>query len=60
MSRKKETLKTLHQLTTAMMHGEFNEGAICLLPILTEIALSLAVIADRMEGRKEGDDHEVD
>lgn len=60
MSRKEATLKTMQQMTTAMMDNEFNEGAICLLPILIEIALSLAVIADRMEGQKEGDGNETD
>ena len=59
MSRKKATLETMQQMTTAMMDEDFNEGAICLLPMLTEIALSLAVIADRMEGRKEGDGNET-
>lgn len=52
MSREKETIETIENLKTSMIGTGFKQGTLCLLPMLTEIALSLAVIADRMEGRK--------
>lgn len=54
MSREKETLETIENLKTSMIGTGFKQGELYLLPMLTEIALSLAVIADRMEG-KDGD-----
>lgn len=47
MSRKKETLDTIENLETALI-GNVKKPELYLLPILSEIAISLAVIADKL------------
>ena len=51
MSRESETLNTIGE-TMEMMIGDVQKPSLYLLPILSQIALSLAVIADcMMEGQ---------
>ena len=51
MSRESETIRTIKE-TMEMMTGDVKKAPLYLLPILSQIALSLAVIADCMtEGR---------
>lgn len=54
MSRTKETWNTIDDLKSAMI-GDVKQPTLYLLPLLSQIALSLAVIADKM---KDGDHHE--
>lgn len=56
MSRKKETLDTIENLETALI-GNVKKPELYLLPILSEIAVSLAVIADAMS--EEGEDEKT-
>lgn len=49
MSREKETLYTIDETRSALI-GDVKNPTIFLLPILSQIALSLAVIADNMRG----------
>ena len=51
MSRTKETWNTIDDLKSAII-GDVKQPTLYLLPLLSEIALSLAVIADKM---KDGD-----
>ena len=55
MSREKETLYTIEETKTALI-GDVKKGSLYLLPILSQIALSLAVIADCMGGEQNGCD----
>lgn len=53
MSRVKETENTIDDVKTSLI-GNVEKPALYLLPILSQIALSLAVIADKMtEGVEE-------
>ena len=53
MNREKETIFTIDETKTAMI-GDTQKPVLFLLPILAQIALSLAVIADKMtEGTEE-------
>lgn len=47
MSRERETLHTIEETKTALI-GDVKKASLYLLPILSQIALSLAVIADYM------------
>lgn len=47
MSRTKETWDTIDETKTSLI-GNVEKPALYLLPILSQIALSLAVIADKM------------
>lgn len=47
MSRKQETLNTIDDLKTAMI-GDVKKPVIYVIPILSQIAISLAVIADKL------------
>ena len=47
MSRERETLYTIDETKTALI-GDVKKASLYLLPILSQIALSLAVIADCM------------
>lgn len=49
MSRKKETLEIIEDLKTSMIGTGLKQETRYLLIILMEIALSLAVIADRID-----------
>ena len=51
MSRYKETWGTIDETKTAMI-GDTKKPVLFLLPILSQIALSLAVIADNMDREK--------
>lgn len=53
MSRQSETYDTIDAVKTGMI-GTVEKPVLYLLPILSQIALSLAVIADKM---KEGEEH---
>ena len=53
MSRTKETWDTIDDLKSAMI-VDVKQPTLYLLPLLSQIALSLAVIADKM---KDGDHH---
>lgn len=55
MSRESETLHTIKD-TMEMMTGDAQKAPLYLLPILSQIALSLAVIADCMMEGQDGDD----
>ena len=55
MSREKETLDTIDGTKEALI-GCVKNPVLFLLPILSEIALSLAVIADNMRGDQDGRD----
>ena len=55
MSRTKETWNTIDDLKTAMI-GDVKQPTLYLLPLLSQIALSLAVIADKM---KDGEAHDT-
>lgn len=47
MSRVKETLDTIYDTKNAMYGGSVEKPELFLIPILSQIALSLAVIADK-------------
>lgn len=51
MSRVKETLDTIDDIKTGLI-GDVSKPSLFLIPILSQIALSLAVIADKMTGEK--------
>ena len=53
MSREKETLDTIDLTKTALI-GDIQKPSLYLIPILSEIALSLAVIADTLHEQEEG------
>ena len=53
MSRESETLNTIGE-TMEMMIGDVQKPSLYLLPILSQIALSLAVIADCMREEQHG------
>lgn len=53
MSRESETLHTIKD-TMEMMTGDVQKAPLYLLPILSQIALSLAVIADCMREEQDG------
>lgn len=55
MSRVKETINTIDDIRSSMF-GEIKKPELYLLPILSQIALSLAVIADEMS--KDGEQHD--
>lgn len=55
MSREKETINTIDDVRSSMF-GEIRKPELYLFPILSQIALSLAVIADEMS--KDGDHHD--
>ena len=59
MSREKETLYTIEETKTALV-GDVKKATLYLLPILSQIALSLAVIADNMRGEAERRTDETD
>lgn len=52
MSRVKETINTIDDVKLALI-GKVDKPALYLIPVLCQIALSLAVIADEMS--KDGD-----
>lgn len=52
MSREKETLYTIEETKTALI-GDVKKATLYLLPILSQIALSLAVIADNIRDEAE-------
>lgn len=52
MSREKETLYTIEETKTALI-GDVKKAPLYLLPILSQIALSVAVIADNIRGEAE-------
>ena len=51
MSRFKETWNTIDDVKTGLI-GDASKPVLFLIPILSQIALSLAVIADKMTGEK--------
>lgn len=53
MSRKKETLDIIDYTKTSLI-GDVQKPTLYLIPILSEIALSLAVIADILQDKEEG------
>ena len=53
MSRESETLNTIKD-TMEMMTGDVQKASLYLLPILSQIALSLAMIADCMREGQDG------
>ena len=59
MSREKETLYTIEETKTALI-GDVKKATLYLLPILSQIALSLAVIADNIRGEAERRTDETD
>lgn len=56
MSRTTETWNTIDELKTSMI-GNIKQPTLYLIPLLSQIALSLAVIADHV---KDGDNHGTD
>ena len=59
MSREKETIYTIEETKTALI-GDVKKATLYLLPILSQIALSLAVIADNIRGEAERSNDETD
>ena len=59
MSREKETIYTIEETKTALI-GDVKKATLYLLPILSQIALSLAVIADNIRGEAERRNDETD
>ena len=49
MSRVSETYEAIEG-TKTMLYGSVEKPTLCLIPLLTQIALSLATIADSMKG----------
>lgn len=54
MSRAQETLKTIHDLANAI-NEPLRDWMPVMLPVVCEIAYSLAVIADAIAGTEEGE-----